>query len=73
MDRISVVTNQFWRDRSVLVTGCTGLLGSELVDELVGRGARVTGLVRDLVPRSRFYIEGWHQHINIVKGRVEEL
>ena len=65
--------SEFWRDRSVLVTGCTGLLGSWLVDELVQRGAQVTGLVRDLVPRSRLYTEDWHQRINVVHGRIEDL
>ncbi|HAA30932.1 MAG TPA: sugar dehydratase, partial [Cyanobacteria bacterium UBA8553] len=65
--------NQFWRERSVLVTGPTGLLGSGLVAELVQHGAQVTGLVRDLVPRSRLYTEGWHQYINLVPGQVEDL
>lgn len=63
----------FWRDRSVFVTGCTGLLGSWLVAELVQRGARVTALVRDWVPQSRLYMEDWHQRINIVRGCVEDL
>ncbi|MDF0552041.1 GDP-mannose 4,6-dehydratase [Kamptonema sp. UHCC 0994] len=63
----------FWCDRSVFVTGCTGLLGSWLVADLVQRGARVTGLVRDLVPQSRLYMEDWHQRINIVRGCVEDL
>ncbi|CBN55138.1 MULTISPECIES: GDP-mannose 4,6-dehydratase [Kamptonema] len=63
----------FWCDRSVFVTGCTGLLGSWLVADLVKRGARVTGLVRDLVPHSRLYMEDWHQRINIVRGCVEDL
>lgn len=63
----------FWCDRSVFVTGCTGLLGSWLVADLVQRGARVTGLVRDLVPHSRLYMEDWHQRINIVRGCVEDL
>ena len=65
--------SEFWRDRSVLVTGCTGLLGSWLVAELVLRGARVTGLVRDWVPKSRLYTEDWHQQINIVRGCVQDL
>ncbi|MCC3510044.1 MAG: sugar dehydratase, partial [Microcoleus sp. PH2017_17_BER_D_A] len=43
--------SEFWRDRSVLVTGCTGLLGNWLVAELLERGALVTGLVRDLIPQ----------------------
>ncbi|WP_342749028.1 NAD-dependent epimerase/dehydratase family protein [Tychonema bourrellyi] len=65
--------SEFWRDRSVFVTGCTGLLGSWLVADLVQRGARVTGLVRDLVPQSRLYMDDWHQRINIVRGCVEDL
>ena len=39
-----------WRRRRVLVTGCTGLLGSWLTEWLVDRGADVVGLVRDRVP-----------------------
>ena len=42
----------FWRDRSVFVTGATGALGGWLVPALVQRGARVTALVRGLAPDS---------------------
>jgi CDP-glucose 4,6-dehydratase len=42
----------FWRDRPVLVTGATGLLGSWLVRRLVAARADVVALVRDWVPRS---------------------
>jgi len=65
--------SEFWRDRSVLVTGCTGLLGNWLVAELLERGALVTGLVRDLVPQSRLYAGDWYRKINIVRGCVEDL
>jgi len=65
--------SEFWRDRSVLVTGCTGLLGNWLVAELLERGALVTGLVRDLVPQSRLYAGDWYRQINIVRGCVEDL
>lgn len=65
--------NDFWRDRSVFITGCTGLLGSWMVAELVRRGAKVTGLVRDLVPQSRLYTDNWENKINIVRGSVEDL
>ena len=63
----------FWRDRSVFVTGCTGLLGSWMVEELLRRGANVTGLVRDLVPRSKLHQDGFDQKINVVRGAVEDL
>lgn len=63
----------FWRDRSVFVTGCTGLLGSWMVEELIERGASVTGLVRDLVPRSKLHQDGFDKKINVVRGAVEDL
>nr|WP_293115822.1 GDP-mannose 4,6-dehydratase [Okeania sp. SIO1I7] len=68
-----VMQDNFWRDRSVFLTGCTGLLGSWMVAELVERGAQVTGLVRDLVPKSRLYTDDWADKINIVRGGVEDL
>jgi CDP-glucose 4,6-dehydratase len=64
--------DKFWQDRSVLVTGCTGLLGGWLVTELINHGARVTGLVRDIVPRSRLYAEKLDQYINVLYGSVED-
>ena len=42
----------FWRDRPVLVTGATGLLGSWLTRSLVEAGADVVCLIRDWVPQS---------------------
>lgn len=68
-----MVMNDFWRDRSVLITGCTGLLGSWMTEELVLRGAKVVGLVRDWVPQSRLFQEGLDHKINTVYGRVEDL
>jgi CDP-glucose 4,6-dehydratase len=44
------MSDAFWNDRLVLVTGATGLLGSWLVAALVERGAQTVMLVRDRVP-----------------------
>lgn len=63
---------QFWRDRSVFVTGCTGLLGSWLTEALVEAGANVTGLIRDTVPRSRLVLSGALGRINVVHGALED-
>jgi CDP-glucose 4,6-dehydratase len=62
----------YWRDRRVLVTGCTGLLGSWLTERLVSEEAEVVGLVRDRVPRSRLTSEGLHDRIDVVWGAVED-
>jgi CDP-glucose 4,6-dehydratase len=64
--------NQFWKDRRVFVTGCTGLLGSWLTKTLVERGAEVTGLIRDLVPKSNLNWAGFNERINIVRGELED-
>ncbi len=61
----------FWRHKNVLVTGCTGFLGSWLTQALVERGANVVGLVRDNVPRANFCRLGLDQRISTVHGEVE--
>ena len=66
------MNNNFWKDRNVLVTGCTGLLGSWLTEALVEKGANVVGLVRDLVPRSNLRELGCWERINLVRGEVED-
>lgn len=62
----------FWLDRSVLVTGGTGLLGPWLIHALLRSGATVTALVRDHVPRSRLITEGIIRQINVVWGHIED-
>ena len=67
-----VSTQNFWTDRNVFVTGCTGLLGSWLTEALVQAGANVVGLIRDGVPRSRLARSGVQDRINVVSGEVED-
>jgi len=62
----------FWQNRSVLITGCTGLLGSWLTKDLVEAGALITGLIRDWVPRSNLIEGGVYKRINVVRGQVED-
>lgn len=62
----------FWKNKSVFVTGATGLLGSWLCSSLVKKGANVTCLVRDWVPRSMLLQEDILKSINIVRGDVED-
>lgn len=66
------MSDEFWKNRNVFVTGCTGLLGSWLTKALVERGANVTGLIRDLVPKSNLNWSGFNDKINIVRGEIED-
>ena len=63
----------FWKGKNVFVTGATGLLGSHLTEELLGRGARVTTLVRDWVPASRAVGEGLLERCQVVRGELEDV
>lgn len=70
--QVNRVQDDFWTDRTVLVTGCTGLLGSWLTEVLTCYGANVVGLVRDQVPQSRLVQSGGINRINVVRGEVED-
>lgn len=61
-----------WRGRRVLVTGCTGFLGSAVTRELLARGADVVGLVRDRSTGSGFERHPHPGCFRPVRGRVED-
>jgi len=61
-----------WLNKNVLVTGCTGLLGSWLAEELLDQRANVIALIRDHVPYSRINREGLSDKIAIVSGSLED-
>lgn len=63
-------TAHFWRDRPVLITGATGLVGSRLVSYLLGEGAQVVCLMRDWVPESELVLSGDHLRAIIVRGEL---
>ena len=62
----------FWRDRPVLVTGATGLVGSWLVARLAAAGADVVCLVRDWVPESELVRSRQIERVKVVRGDVRE-
>lgn len=64
--------NSFWRDRSVFVTGATGLLGSWLVSQLVAADSRVVCLVRDWVPQGEFLHNRPIEQVITVRGDITD-
>lgn len=61
-----------WKRRKVLVTGATGLLGSWMTRALISRGADVTCLVRDHVPRSLAVTSGDLARVKVVRGDLAD-
>ncbi len=62
----------FWQDRRVFVTGCTGFLGSWLTAELVANGADVVGLVRDHVPQAQLFRSGTARRVTMINGQLAD-
>ncbi|MGH9437792.1 MAG: GDP-mannose 4,6-dehydratase [Terriglobia bacterium] len=61
----------FWAARRVLVTGATGVVGSWVVKDLVGKAAEVVALVLDANPQSELYRSGLIDRVSVVNGRLE--
>jgi CDP-glucose 4,6-dehydratase len=61
-----------WADRSVLVTGAGGFIGSWLTRRLVDDGADVVALVPDLDSRSEFVRGGLVDRVTLVPGVLED-
>jgi CDP-glucose 4,6-dehydratase len=69
----SVVLNKsYWRDRPVLVTGATGLLGGWLTGRLVKQEADLVCLVRDWVPQSELVRTRLIDKVKVVRGDVRD-
>ena len=66
------IGSDFWRDRPVLVTGATGLLGSWLARRLIEARAKVVCLVRDWVPRSQLLRGRLLDSATIVRGDLRD-
>ena len=66
----TVPTLAYWRDRPVLVTGATGLVGSWLTRRLRDAGADVVCLVRDWVPQSELVRSRVLEQVKVVRGDV---
>src|ERR1700732_4808222 len=66
------ISNSFWLDRPVLVTGATGLVGGWLVRRLLEARADVVCLVRDWVPHSELLRSDPLAPVPIVRGDVRD-
>lgn len=72
MEGVGVSDELFWRERPVLVTGATGLLGSWLTRALLDRGAFVVALIRDWLPENELFRSGDLARVCVVRGDVRD-
>ena len=66
------VTPGFWTDRSVLITGATGLVGSWLTRRLVEAHADVVCVIRDWIPQSELVRARTIEQVKVVRGDVRD-
>jgi CDP-glucose 4,6-dehydratase len=64
---------EHWQGRRVLVTGAYGFLASHVIEELLSRGALVTGIVRDRPAESYLQLSGLDKKIRIAAGDITDL
>src|SRR5262245_55798123 len=60
-----------WSQRSVLVTGATGVVGSNLVRRLLDLGANVVCFIRDHDPATSLWDSGDIERVSVCTGRLE--
>lgn len=65
--------NTFWKDKSVLVTGAGGFIGSNLTKYLVNQNASVTVLLRSNNYRSPLFIHSLEKCVNIINGDIRNI
>lgn len=66
------MTNVFWQDRPVLVTGATGLVGGWTVKRLLAAGAHVVCLVRDWIPEAELLLSGDIGRVTVVRADIRD-
>ena len=64
---------EHWQGRRVLVTGAYGFLASHMIEELLSRGAIVTGIVRDHPAESYLQLSGLDKKIRLAAGDITDI
>jgi CDP-glucose 4,6-dehydratase len=63
----------FWKNKKVLVTGATGLVGYWLTKRLIESGSQVVTLIRDYDPQSELIRSNDVNKVFVVKGSLEDI
>jgi CDP-glucose 4,6-dehydratase len=72
VEDLGLVNDRDWSTSHVLITGAGGFVGAHLAEALLNRGARVTALICERDPDSRFWTERIFEQCRLVCGRLEQ-
>lgn len=64
--------DEFWSEKTALVTGATGMIGYFLVRRLLDKGCNVVTLIKDMEFQSELFRSGDIQRVAVVNGSLED-
>ena len=64
------MSNDFWFEKSVFITGINGFIGGNLAKSLIDLGANVFGLIRNKNRYSFLYFENMDKAITLIDGDI---
>ena len=62
----------FWKDKNVLITGINGFVASNLARNLVGKGANVVGMLKDISTFNALEELGIEDKVNVTFGDITD-
>jgi CDP-glucose 4,6-dehydratase len=66
------MSDRFWTNRPVFITGANGFIGSWVARELVAVGAQVVALVRDQTAQGGLALQGIRDKVTLVAGDLAD-
>jgi len=70
LENMERLNKKFWDEKSVLVTGADGFIGSWIANTLVEKGANVSTILRDIKKKNNIDILNLRDKINIINGNI---
>src|SRR5512139_2796405 len=64
--------NEFWKGRSVFISGATGFVGANVAAKLTSLGAKAVCLERDAVQPNSLDILGLRDRVTVVRGDIAD-
>ena len=66
------IKNSYWFNKNVLITGVNGFIGGNLAKHLVGLGANVFGVIRNMKHDTMLYYEKLNEKITLISGDITD-
>ena len=62
--------SDYWKGRNVFITGINGFIGGNLAKALLGKGANISGLVRNRDQNTLLFYEGLADKMVLIQGEL---